>query len=145
MKISTKGRYALRLMVDLALDDNDGYISLRTVAERQGISVKYMEQIVGPLHKAGLLSSIRGPQGGYRLARRPTAYTVGDILRITEGSIAPVACLDDDPNCCPRANNCSTLAFWESLYAHMLDYLDNTSLATIVEQELQRQKAVPIK
>ena len=93
MKISTKGRYALRLMIDVAIHQKEGYVALRDAAQRQGISVKYLEQIAGMLSKAGMLLSGRGPQGGYRLAKAPESYTVGSILRLTEGDLAPVACL----------------------------------------------------
>ena len=100
MKISTKGRYALRLMADVAVHDREGYVSLRDAADRQGISLKYLEQIAGMLSRAGLLQSGRGAQGGYRLTKAPEEYTVGSILRLTEGSLAPVACLGEDENRC---------------------------------------------
>ena len=108
VKISTRGRYALRLMLDLALHDTGEYISLRDISARQEISVKYLEQIVTVLGRAGLVRSVRGPQGGYRLSKAPADYTAGEILRTIEGSLAPVACLDDSPNACggmrdPRA------------------------------------------
>ncbi len=131
MKISTKGRYALRLMVDLSLAAKDEYISLRDVAKRQGISMKYLEQIVSQLHKAGYLNSVRGPQGGYRLSRRPAQYTVGEILRVTEGSIAPVSCLETVPNPCPRAATCRTLPIWEGLYRTIASYLDGITLEDV--------------
>lgn len=138
MKVSTKGRYALRLMVDLALYDSGEYISLRDVSERQEVSMKYMEQIVSQLTKAGMLLSVRGPQGGYKLARQPGHYTVGEILRVTEGSLAPVSCLDIVPNPCPRAPVCSTLAFWEGLYAQISGYVDGITLASLLEDERER-------
>lgn len=96
MKISTKGRYALRLMLDLALHDNGEPVRIKDIAARQEISDKYLEQIISSLNKAGYVKSIRGPQGGYKLAKKPSYYTVGMILRLTEGSLAPVACLDED-------------------------------------------------
>ena len=102
MKISTKGRYALRLMLDMAIHGNGELVRIKDVAERQEISDKYLEQIVSVLNKAGYVKSIRGPQGGYRLTREPDKYTVGMILRLTEGSLAPVACLDDEVNDCDR-------------------------------------------
>ena len=102
MKISTKGRYALRLMLDLALHDSDAPVRIKDIAARQDISDKYLEQIISSLNKAGYVKSIRGPQGGYKLARDPESYTVGMILRLTEGSLAPVACLDDEVNTCDR-------------------------------------------
>lgn len=138
MKVSTKGRYALRMMVDLAVHDSGEYISLRDVSERQEVSVKYMEQIVSQLTKAGFLYSVRGPQGGYKLARPSKQYTVGEILRVTEGSLAPVSCLDIVPNPCPRATFCSTLSFWEGLYAEILSFVDNVTLESLRDQEQQR-------
>lgn len=138
MKISTKGRYALRLMVDLALCDPDEYISLRDVSARQEVSMKYMEQIVSQLAKAGFLQSVRGPQGGYRLTRQPKQYTVGEILRVTEGSLAPVSCLDIVPNPCPRADVCSTLAFWEELYLNMAGFVDSVTLEDLLAKERDR-------
>ena len=111
MKISTKGRYALRLMIDLAQHDAGGYIPLRDISKRQQISAKYLEQIVVQLSRAGFVISTRGAQGGYQLARHPSEYTVGDILRITEGSLAPVACLEHEPVDCPRVDECITLSF----------------------------------
>ena len=115
MKISTKGRYALRLMIDLAQHDAGGYIPLRDISKRQQISAKYLEQIVVQLSRAGFVISTRGAQGGYQLARHPSEYTVGDILRITEGSLAPVACLEHEPVDCTRVDECITLSFWLSL------------------------------
>ena len=109
MRISTKGRYALRLMLDLAEHQGDGCVSLKDVAQRQDISKKYLEQIVPTLSRAGFLLTNRGYQGGYRLARRPEDYTARDILRLTEGSLAPVACLEDDAYQCPRMADCRTL------------------------------------
>ena len=135
MKISTKGRYALRLMVDLSLFDTGEYISLKDIAERQGISMKYLEQIVSQLTKAGYLHSVRGPQGGYKLARRPMQYTVGEILRVTEGSLAPVSCLDVVPNPCPRAAFCPTLPVWEGLYQQIAEYVDGITLEEVAKNE----------
>lgn len=104
MKISTRGRYALRMMLDLAVNNNGEPIRLKDISKRQGISDKYLEQIISILNKAGFVRSIRGPQGGYMLNREPKEYTVGMILRLTEGSLAPVACLDYEPNDCERRN-----------------------------------------
>ena len=109
MKISTKGRYALRMLVDLAENQKEGYLSLNEIAERQNISKKYLEQIVPMLTKAGLLRTNRGNKGGYRLNADPEKCTVGDILRATEGSLAPVACLEYEVNDCPRLKDCNTL------------------------------------
>lgn len=140
MKISTKGRYALRMMVDLAVHDEGEFISLRSVAERQNVSMKYMEQIVSQLTKAGFLLSIRGPQGGYKLARAPEKYTVGEILRVTEGGLAPVSCLEISPNRCMRAENCSTLGFWEDFYATITNFIDGVTLEDLVKQENESGK-----
>ena len=115
MKISTKGRYALRLMLDLAMNGENNVVRIKDIAERQQISDKYLEQIISILNKAGFVRSIRGPQGGYMLNREPKEYTVGMILRLTEGSLAPVACLDYEPNDCERRNECVTLILWEKL------------------------------
>ena len=138
MKISTKGRYALRLMMDLAERPGSAPVALKDVAERQEISLKYLEQIVGLLSKAGFVHSVRGPQGGYRLARKPEGYTVGEILRLTEGNLAPVACLEDTENRCERCDQCGTLDFWSGLYAAINQYIDRFTLADLVES--QRRK-----
>lgn len=132
MKISTKGRYALRLMIDLAQHDAAGYIPLRDISKRQEISAKYLEQIVVQLSRAGFVTSTRGAQGGYQLARHPSEYTVGEILRITEGSLAPVACLENDPVECARAEDCMTLDFWRGLYDAVNRYVDSVTLEDLV-------------
>lgn len=134
MKISTKGRYALRLMVDLAEHKDSGFIALKDVAKRQNISKKYLEQIVPVLNGAGLLTTNRGNRGGYKLAKEPKEYTVGDILRITEGSIAPVSCLESDVNSCERKNFCQTLYVWEGLYKVVNEYLDSITVQDIVDK-----------
>ena len=135
MKISTKGRYALRMMIDLAEHNGDGYTSLKDIAERQGISKKYLEQIVTLLNKSNFLQVNRGFQGGYRLAYPPEKYTVGDILRITEGSLSPVACLDSDPADCPRSTSCVTLPLWRGLERVINEYLDSITLRDILDSE----------
>mgnify|MGYP004718682301 FL=1 len=134
MKISTKGRYALRMLLDLAENQDEGYIALKDIAERQNISKKYLEQIVPMLNRAGLLKKNRGYQGGYMLAKNPEEYTVGEILRVTEGSLAPVSCLEQTPNECPRAAKCPTLFVWNGLLKAIEEYLDNISLKDIEEQ-----------
>ncbi len=139
MKISTKGRYALRFMLDLAQHESDGYIALKDVAERQNISKKYLEQIVPLLNKSGVLRTTRGYQGGYMLAKNPDEYTIGDILRITEGSLAPVTCLDDEPNRCEKADSCMTLGIWQGLYKVITDYLDSITLQEIIDKNLQKE------
>lgn len=137
MKISTKGRYALRLMLDLAEHNTGEYIALKDISARQGISVKYLEQIVTQLSRAGFLKSTRGPQGGYKLTKAPGGYTIGAILRITEGSLAPVACLEDEPNQCPRFGECATVAFWQGLYQTINDYVDGTTLEQLLDSAKQ--------
>ena len=135
MKISTKGRYALRIMIDLARHDEGSYIRLKDIAERQNITLKYMEQIMPLLTKAGYVRSYRGNNGSYMLARKPEEYTVGDILRTTEGSMAPIACIEDQPNRCPRCEECTTLPFWEGLWKVINEYTDRYTLADLMEDK----------
>lgn len=132
MRISTKGRYALRMLVYLAAHEEDGFVSLKEVAEMQNISKKYLEQIVPMLNKGGLLRTNRGNRGGYMLAKRADECTVGDILRATEGNLAPVSCLEYAENDCPRADDCATLYIWEGLYKTVSDYLDSITLQDIL-------------
>lgn len=134
MKISTKGRYALRLMLDLALEE-DQIVKLKDVAQRQEISVKYLEQIISVLQKAGYVKSMRGPGGGYTLSKRPEDYTVGMILRLIEGSLAPVTCLEDEVNTCERSGSCVTLRLWQMLYDAINGVVDKVTLADMVEWE----------
>ena len=134
MKISTKGRYALRLMLDLAMNDNGSNIPLKAIAERQNISMKYLEQIIGILVRADFVQSVRGSSGGYRLAKAPEEYTVGDILRLTEGSLAPVACVEDGVENCPKAENCVTLTLWKDLNDAINSVVDHVTLADLVER-----------
>lgn len=134
MKISTKGRYALRMMLEFALHP-DQCTKINQVAERQQISEKYLEQIVTILSRAGYVKSMRGAQGGYRLARDPSEYTVGMILRLTEGSLAPVACLEDEKNQCSRAGICVTLNVWKQLNDAISDVVDHVTLADLVEEQ----------
>lgn len=134
MKISTKGRYALRLMLDLALNNTGEYITIRSIASRQNISEKYLEQIITLLSRAKYVKSTRGAQGGYRLAKDPSEYTVGMILQLTEGSLAPVACLDDSPNECNRCGECATLDVWTELYDAILEVVNKYTLADLVEK-----------
>ncbi len=135
MKISTKGRYALRMMLDLAQNDTGGYIALRDISARQNVSVKYLEQIVTLLSRAGYLKSVRGSQGGYKLSRKPAEYRVGDILRVTEGKLVPVACLEGDTVDCERAEECITLPFWQGLQEVIENYVDKTTLADLLDRE----------
>lgn len=137
MKISTKGRYALRLMLDLALHDNGGYIPIKEIAKRQEISDKYLEQIISILGRAGYVQSVRGTGGGYRLAHPLKSYTVGMILRLTEGSLAPVACLEGNVNTCDRNSSCATLMVWQKLYEAINGVVDSITLEDLVEYEKQ--------
>ena len=138
MMISTKGRYALRVMVDLAEHGGDGYVSMRDVARRQEISDKYAGQIMTLLSRAGLVDGVTGKGGGYRLTRRPEEYPLGEILRLTEGSLAPVACLEEGAHPCGRASRCRTLPVWNRLGQLIGDYLDSVTLRDLlIPQESQ--------
>lgn len=134
MLVSTKGRYALRIMLELAQYDSSRYMPLPLIAERQGISEKYLESIISVLVKAGLVEGLRGKCGGYRLSRALKDYSVGEILRLSEGSLAPVACLEGDSNPCPRAEKCQTLPMWEKLDDLINGYLDSVSLEDLLRQ-----------
>lgn len=134
MRISTKGRYALRVMLDMAEHKDDGYISLKDIAERQDISKNYLDQIMMILKKGSFFKSTRGYQGGYKLAKPPSQYSVGQILRVTEGSIAPVACLEDGGEECPRSGGCMTRQVWAGLEKVIREYLDNLTLQDILDQ-----------
>lgn len=133
MRISTKGRYAVRLLLDIAMNDMAEPVRLKDTAERQNISMKYLEQIISILVRAGIVKSIRGPQGGYRLVREPKDYTVGMILRCVEGSLAPVACLEDEMNECERRSGCVTLRIWQELNAAINGVVDKYTLQDLVE------------
>lgn len=133
MKISTKGRYALRMMIDLAEHQNGEYIALKDIAQRQNISKKYLEQIVPILNKSGILQANRGFQGGYRLAKSPDKYTVGDILRLTEGSLTPVSCAEDRESC-ERSVLCPTYPVWSGLYKVINEYLDSVTLQDLIDE-----------
>jgi len=131
MKISTKGRYALRMLVDISEHEADGFISLKEISGRQNISKKYLEQIVPLLTKNGILRTNRGNKGGYALAKSKDDISVGEVLRATEGSLAPVACLECEKNDCPRADVCDTLFVWEGLQDVIAKYLDGISVGEI--------------
>lgn len=133
MKISTKGRYALRMMLDLSAHQNDGFIALKDIAERQEVSKKYLEQIVPLLTKSNLLRTNRGYQGGYMLSKKPSEYTVGEILRITEGSLSPVACIQYGDVDCPRSEQCLTIPVWKGLYQTINNYLDSITLQDMID------------
>lgn len=134
MLVSTKGRYALRVMLELAQSDPNTYLALPVIAEKQGISEKYSESIIAVLSRAGLVDGLRGKGGGYRLNRPAADYSVGEILRLTEGSLAPVTCLEGEENTCPRARQCTTLPMWEKLNGIINDYLDGVSLSDLLAQ-----------
>lgn len=135
MKLSTKGRYALRLLLDLAQHPEDDFIALKDIAERQDLSKKYLERIVPILIRSDILKTNRGHQGGYQLAKSPAEYTVGDILRLTEGDLSPVPCLKHTPNQCPRSKTCITLPIWEGLGKVINDYLDGITLQDILDNQ----------
>ena len=131
--ISTKGRYALRVMIDLAKQETEGYIPLKDIAERQGISKKYLEIIVKELVVSKLLIGVSGKGGGYRLARKPEEYTVGEILEVTEGSLAVVACLADENYNCPRKEMCETLPMWKEYNDMIHNFFYNKHLSDLVK------------
>ena len=133
MKISTKGRYALRLMIDLATNDEGNPIRIKDVAERQNISDKYLEQIISALNKAGFVRSVRGPQGGYSLKKKPEDYTVGMILRLTEGSLAPVACVEEDETDCERQGGCVTYLLWRKISDAINGVVDTITLKDLID------------
>jgi len=133
LKVSTKGRYALRMLLDLA-EHKGRFISLKEIAERQNISKQYLEQIVSLLNTSNILRTNRGKQGGYMLAKRPSEYTVREILRITEGNLAPVTCLEEDVNDCEKASYCKTLPMWTGLQKVIDDYLGSVTLQNMLEQ-----------
>lgn len=137
MKISTKGRYALRLMLDLAVHNTGEAISLKDIAKRQEISDKYLEQIISVLNKAGYVKSIRGAQGGYMLKKAPKDYTIGMILRLTEGTLAPVSCVEEDAECA-REGNCVTYMVWKKINDAIADVVDSITLEDLVDWQLQK-------
>ncbi len=131
MKISTRGRYALRVMIDLAEHNNGGYLPLKEIALRQEISQKYLEGIMADLSKAGLLEGLHGKGGGYRLSRAPEDYTVGEILRLIEGDLAPVSCLEKGAAPCELSNRCKTLPMWKDFYKLVNSFFDGITLADL--------------
>ena len=133
MMISTKGRYVLRVMIDLAEHENGDYIPMKEVAERQGISLKYLARILPTLAKNGMIESVHGKGGGYKLTRAPADYRVGDILRLTEGDLAPVACLGAGAAPCRRTAECRTLPLWQKLNGVVNDCLDSVTLADLMQ------------
>lgn len=142
MKISTKGRYAVRVMLDLALNNTGECIKVKDIAARQDISEKYLEQIIAALSRAGFVNSVRGAQGGYRLSKAPENYTVGMILRVTEGSLAPVACLDEGAEVCERCDTCETLEVWRELAQAIDNVVDHVTIADLVNRRKKRLEAL---
>lgn len=136
MIISTRGRYALRVLIDLAEHTGDGYIPMKSIAERQGISLKYLEQIVPALSKNGFIEGVHGKGGGYRLVKAPEDCRVGDVLRLTEGDLAPVACLECGAKPCERVYKCKTYPMWTEFYRIVSEYFDGKTLADIVKTDL---------
>ena len=132
MMISTRGRYALRVLLDLAENRNDGYTAMKKVAERQGLSLKYIERIMPVLSKNRYVEGVHGKGGGYRLDKDPKENRVGDILRLTEGDLAPVTCLECDAKPCERAGNCKTLPMWTEFYNIANNYFDGITLADLM-------------
>ena len=135
MKISTKGRYAIKMLIDLAEHKDEGFISLKDIAERQNISKKYLEQIVAFMNRAGMFNINRGYQGGYKLAKSASDYSIGEILRLTEGSFAPVSCLEQDENMCEKCSYCPTLFIWEGLNKVTSQYLDGITFQDILDHK----------
>lgn len=132
MLISTRGRYALRVLLDLAEHHNDGYVAMKNVAERQELSLKYVEKILPVLSKNKYVEGIQGKGGGYRLTKDPKDYRVGDILRLAEGDLAPVACLGCEATTCNRAKTCKTLPMWKEFHGMVNDYFDGITLADLM-------------
>ena len=131
MKITSRGRYALKVVIDIAEQQSDDFIKLNDIAQRQNISEKYLESIIASLTKAGLLIGVRGKGGGYKLSKKPEEYTVGSILKVTEGSLTPVSCLDCKPNGCSSAADCKTLPLWEGLDKVIDEYLESVTIGDL--------------
>ncbi len=140
VKISTKGRYALRLMLDLATSDPTTFTTIKSVSQRQDISEKYLEQIITRLNKAHFVQSARGAQGGYKLSKDPKDITVGEVLRVMEGSLAPVSCLENSHMNCTRAANCVTLVLWKEIQDAVDKVVDNTTLADLINRQRTMMK-----
>lgn len=134
MLISTRGRYALRVLIDLAEHSDGKYTPMRDVAERQGLSLKYLERIIPVLSKGGIIEGLQGKGGGYRLVKKPEEIRIGDILRLTEGDLAPVACLENCAEPCSRADKCQTYPLWVEFYSMVNEFFDSRTLATLIKQ-----------
>lgn len=133
MIISTRGRYALRVMIDLAENGGGEYIAMKKIAERQEISLKYLERILPVLTQNNIIEGVQGKGGGYRLTRKPEEYKVGEILRLTEGDLAPVSCLECGAQSCEKRTECRTLPMWTKLHSMITDYLDSITLAELIK------------
>lgn len=138
MKVSTKGRYALRVLVDLAENGKEKNVSIREIAERQEISDKYLEGIVARLSAAGFVKSVRGKYGGYQLTRKPSEYSVYDILEATEDSVALVACLEDEINACPRQGDCRTLPLWDHMQSYIRAHMEEITLEDVMNRNFDK-------
>lgn len=136
MMISTKGRYALRVMIDLAQNNTDKYISLKDIAQRQDISMKYLEMIISILNKGKMVESQRGKTGGYKLVKKAEQYSIGEILKLTEGTLAPVNCLMAKGEKCERADECITLPLWKKLDVVIEDYLSSVTLKDLIDKTI---------
>jgi len=140
LKLSTRGRYGVKAMIDLALHRDEAPVSLKSIAERQGISEHYLEQLIAVLRKAGLVRSVRGAQGGYILGKDPSEILIGDIIRVLEGPIAPVECVsEEDPECCEKADFCVTRTIWEKVRDSITDVLDSISLEDMVQDAARKE------
>ncbi|MGE5582794.1 MAG: RrF2 family transcriptional regulator [Bacillota bacterium] len=150
MKISTRGEYGIRAMLDIALHDCEGPVALKSISERQEISEPYLEQLIGGLRKAGMVTATRGAQGGYELAKKPSEIRIGDLIRVLEGPIAPVECVreeddkDDKSGCCSNASRCATRVLWQKLRDSMVEVLDSTTLGDLVRiyQDLNKSETM---
>jgi len=142
MMISSRGRYALRIMIDLAEHQDSGYITLHDIAARQNISEKYLESIVSILSKAHFVKGVRGKGGGYALSRDPETYTVGSILHLTEISLSPVSCLDCKPNTCERASECKTLPIWQKLDDIIREYLESVTICDLIGENCDKGSVI---
>ena len=135
MLISTRGRYALRVLIDLAEHTDGGYVPMKDIAERQGISLKYLERIIPVLSKNGIIEGLQGKGGGYRLVKSPEECKIGDILRLTVGDLAPVACLECGAKPCERVSECRTYPLWVEFYRHVNEFFDGKTLADVVKTD----------
>ena len=133
--VSTRGRYALRVMVDLAENAKDGYVPMREVAERQGLSLKYLERILPQLVADNLVEGVHGKGGGYRLSRDPAEISVAEVLKVSEGDIAPVACLEDGAKLCDRIDECRTISVWKGLNERINEYLESVKIADLMKEK----------